>query len=138
PIRQLASLQADANGRRRMGTDRVPDGIRFRGTFAAPYDGTGLVNKADRSQIQRDIKPDIVTLFHDRSSDMLFPPPAEATGLSHLAPPAITPCPDLAAPELRCATKEMGGAEPPAATRSAPCRARARRGWRAPDLLCSE
>src|SRR5208337_4269466 len=32
----------------------------------------------------------------------------------------------------------MGGAEPPAATRSAPCRARARRGWRAPDLLRSE
>jgi hypothetical protein len=32
--------------------------------------------------------------------------------------------PDLAAPKPRSATKEMGGAEPPAATRSAPCRAR--------------
>src|SRR4051812_46056630 len=32
----------------------------------------------------------------------------------------------------------MEGAEPPAATRSAPCRARAWRGWRAPDLLRSE
>jgi hypothetical protein len=46
--------------------------------------------------------------------------------------------PDLAAPQPRRATKEMGGAEPPAATRSAPCRARAWRGWRAPDLLRSE
>ena len=31
--------------------------------------------------------------------------------------------PDLAAPKPRRATKEMGGAEPPGATRSAPCRA---------------
>jgi hypothetical protein len=46
--------------------------------------------------------------------------------------------PDLAAPKPRRATKERGGAEPPAATRSAPCRARAWRGWRAPDLLRSE
>ena len=46
--------------------------------------------------------------------------------------------PDLAAPKPRSATQEMGGAEPPAATRSAPCRARAWRGWRAPDLLRSE
>ena len=46
--------------------------------------------------------------------------------------------PDLALPKPRRATKEMGGAEPPAATRSAPCRARAWRGWRAPDLLRSE
>jgi hypothetical protein len=46
--------------------------------------------------------------------------------------------PDLAAPKPRRATKEMGGAEPPAATRSAPCCARAWRGWRAPDLLRSE
>jgi hypothetical protein len=43
--------------------------------------------------------------------------------------------PDLAAPKPRSATQEMRGAEPPAATRSAPCRARA---WRAPDLLRSE
>ena len=46
--------------------------------------------------------------------------------------------PDLAAPKPRSATQEMGGAEPPGATRSAPCRARAWRGWRAPDLLRSE
>src|SRR5208283_4650476 len=46
--------------------------------------------------------------------------------------------PDLAVPKPRSATKEMGGAEPPAATRSTPCRARAWRGWRAPDLLRSE
>ncbi len=46
--------------------------------------------------------------------------------------------PDLAAPKPRSATQQMGGAEPPAATRSAPCRARAWRGWRAPDLLRSE
>ena len=46
--------------------------------------------------------------------------------------------PDLAAPKPRRATQEMGGAEPPGATRSAPCRARAWRGWRAPDLLRSE
>jgi putative transposase len=46
--------------------------------------------------------------------------------------------PDLAAPKPRRATQEMGGAEPPAATRSARCRARAWRGWRAPDLLRSE
>ena len=46
--------------------------------------------------------------------------------------------PDLAAPVPRRATKEMRGAEPPAATRSAPARARAWRGWRAPDLLRSE
>ena len=46
--------------------------------------------------------------------------------------------PDLAAPKPRSATQEMGGAEPPAATRSAPYRARAWRGWRAPDLLRSE
>jgi transposase InsO family protein len=46
--------------------------------------------------------------------------------------------PDLAALQPRSATKEMGGAQPPAATRSAPSRARAWRGWRAPDLLRSE
>ena len=46
--------------------------------------------------------------------------------------------PDLAAPKPRRATQEMGGAEPPAATRSARCRARAWRGRRAPDLLRSE
>ena len=46
--------------------------------------------------------------------------------------------PDLATPKPRRATKEMGGAEPPAATRRAHCRARAWRGWRAPDLLRSE
>ena len=45
---------------------------------------------------------------------------------------------DLAALKPRSATKEMGGAEPPAATRSTFCRARAWRGWRAPDLLQSE
>ena len=46
--------------------------------------------------------------------------------------------PDLAAPKPRRATQEMGGAEPPGATHSAPCCARAWRGWRAPDLLRSE
>src|SRR5208337_873457 len=46
--------------------------------------------------------------------------------------------PDLAAPKPRSAMKEMGGAEPPGATRSAPCCARAWQGWRAPDLLRSE
>jgi hypothetical protein len=46
--------------------------------------------------------------------------------------------PDLATLEPRSATKEMGGAEPPGATHSAPCRARAWRGWRATDLLRSE
>ena len=46
--------------------------------------------------------------------------------------------PDLAAPKPRRATQEMGGVEPPGATHSAPCCARAWRGWRAPDLLRSE
>jgi hypothetical protein len=50
--------------------------------------------------------------------------------------PAFPSRPGNASP--RRATQGMGGAEPPGATRSAPYRAPAWRGWRAPDLLRSE